>query len=151
MINPIYRKSYVGNSTLKAKLLQQLLALREEFLYVIFLDMHKVYDALDRSRFLEIMEGYFVGPLARRLLQTYWRRLTMVVRAGGYYRNAFKGERGVTQGDPLSSTIFNVVVDVLVRHWVTGVIADGRAGRSGKGGEAPDSSFLRRRWHGCLV
>ena len=31
----------------------------------------------------------------------------------------FKGERGVIQGDPLSPTIFNVVVDVVVRHWVT--------------------------------
>ena len=48
----------------------------------------------------------------------------MVARAGGYYGNASKGERGMTQGDLLSTTIFNVVVDALVRHWVTGVIAD---------------------------
>ena len=39
-----------GTATLEAKLLQQLLALREEVLYVIFLDLHKAYDALDRSR-----------------------------------------------------------------------------------------------------
>ena len=48
----------------------------------------------------------------------------MVARAGGYYGMAFKGERGVIQGDPLPPTIFNVVVDTAVRHWVTGVIAD---------------------------
>ena len=41
-----------GISTLKTKLLQQLAALREEVLYVIFLDLHKAYDALDRSGFL---------------------------------------------------------------------------------------------------
>ena len=57
-----------GTATLKAKLLQQLAALREEVLYVIFLDLHKVYDALDRSRFLEILEGYVVGPRSRWLL-----------------------------------------------------------------------------------
>ena len=51
-----------GTSTLKAKLLHQLAALRGEVLYVIFLDLHKAYDALDRSRCLEIMEGYDVGP-----------------------------------------------------------------------------------------
>ena len=39
-----------GTATLEAKLLQQLVALREEVLYVIFLDLHKAYDALDRSR-----------------------------------------------------------------------------------------------------
>ena len=45
--------------------------------------------------------------------------MTMVARVGGYYRDAFKGAQGVTQGDPLSPTIFNVVVDAVVRHWVT--------------------------------
>ena len=43
----------------------------------------------------------------------------MVARAGGYYGEAFKGARDVKQGDPLSPTIFNVVVDAVVRHWVT--------------------------------
>ena len=47
-----------GTAILKAKLLQQLAALREEVLYVIFLDLNKAYDALDRSRCLEILEGY---------------------------------------------------------------------------------------------
>ena len=81
---------------------------------MIFLDLTKAYVALDRSRCLEILEGYSVGPSSRRLLTTYWRSLTMVARVGGYYGEAFKGARGVTQGDPLSPTIFNVVVDTVV-------------------------------------
>ena len=59
-----------GTSTLEVKLLQQLATLMGEVLYVIFLDLHKTYDALDRSRCLEILEGYGVTPQARRLLQT---------------------------------------------------------------------------------
>ena len=51
-----------GTATLEAKQLQQLAALREEVLYMIFLDLHKEYDALERSRCLEILEGYRVGP-----------------------------------------------------------------------------------------
>ena len=47
----------------------------------------------------------------------------MVARAGGYYGTAFKEARGVTQGDPLSPTIFNVVVGAVVRNWVTVVVA----------------------------
>ena len=42
----------------------------------------------------------------------------MVARAGTYYGAYFKGDQGVTQEDPLSPTIFNVVVDAVVRHWV---------------------------------
>ena len=49
---------------------------------------------------------------------------TMVARAGGYYGEAFKGARGVTQGDPISPTIFNVVVDVVVRHWIEGLVTE---------------------------
>ena len=54
-----------GTATLEAKLLQNLASLREEVLYLIFLDLHKACEALDRSRFLEILEGYGVGPRAR--------------------------------------------------------------------------------------
>ena len=64
---------------------------------MIFLDLNKAFDALDRSRCLEILEGYGLVPQARRLLQTYWRRLTMVAREGRYYGKAFLGARGVTQ------------------------------------------------------
>ena len=31
----------------------------------------------------------------------------------------FKDYQGFTQGDPLSPTIFNVVVGAIIRHWVT--------------------------------
>ena len=44
-----------GTATLKDKLLQQLAALREEVMYVIFLYLHKAYDALDRSRCLDFL------------------------------------------------------------------------------------------------
>ena len=86
---------------------------------MIFLDLHKAYDALDRSRCPEILERYNMGPQACRLLRAYWGKMTMVAREGGYYGEAFKGYRVVTQGDPLSPTIFNVVVDAVVCHWVT--------------------------------
>ena len=83
---------------------------------MILLGLHKAYDALDRSRCLGILEGYGVGPRSLRLLQRYWENLNMVAQAGEYYVTPFCGKRGVTQGDPLSPTIFNMVVDVVVCH-----------------------------------
>ena len=46
-----------GTATLEANLLHQLADLREVVLYMIFLDLNKAYDALDRSRFLYILDG----------------------------------------------------------------------------------------------
>ena len=37
-------------------------ALREAVIHTILLDLHKAYNALDRSRCLDILEGYGVGP-----------------------------------------------------------------------------------------
>ena len=44
--------------------------------------------------------------------------------------------RGFTQGDPLSPTIFNVVVDAVFRHWIDGIVDEteekGETGQEGR-------------------
>ena len=106
-----------GTDTLDVKILQKVASLREAVLHAIFLDLHKAYNALERSRCLGILDGYGVGTRALRLLHRYWERPRMVVQTGNYYGSLFHGERGVTQGYSLSPTIFNVMVDAVVRHW----------------------------------
>ena len=56
----------------------------------------------------------------------------MVARAGGYYGAAFTCAREVTQGDPLSPTILNVVVDAVMRNWVS-VMEEGAEDWGGRG------------------
>ena len=51
----------------------------------------------------------------------------MLARARGYYTTSFKGCHSVTQVDPLSLTIFNMVVDAVIRHRVM-VVAPTEAG-----------------------
>ena len=51
-----------GTTSLEIKLLQKVMAIREEALYIIFLDIHTVYYDLERSRLLDILEGYGMGP-----------------------------------------------------------------------------------------
>ena len=82
-----------GTATLKAKLLQQLAAMREEVMYVIFLDLKKVYDTFYRGICLEIPEGCGVGPQTCLVLRTYWDWLRSVTRVGGYYATEFQGFR----------------------------------------------------------
>ena len=48
----------------------------------------------------------------------------------------------MTQGNPLSPTIFNVVVDVVVRHWVTMALDEAeKRGDRGKEGRHKSSLF----------
>ena len=106
-----------GTANLEVKLIQKVVDWREAVLHEIFLDLHKAYDALDRSRCLDILEGCGMGNRSLRLLCRYWERLNMVAWVGGYYAEPFHGERGITQFNPLSPTTSNVVVEAVVRHW----------------------------------
>ena len=78
---------------------------------MIFLDLHKTYDALDRYRLLEILEGYGFLPGTCCLLCEYCDRLRMMAHMGGYYEANFKIFLGVIQGNQLPPKILNVVVD----------------------------------------
>jgi hypothetical protein len=42
----------------------------------------------------------------------------MVCQAGGSFGKPFSAYRGVTQGGPLSSIMFNVCVDAVIREWL---------------------------------
>ena len=104
-LHRLWESHGMGNATLEINMLQQVAALREEVLHTIFLDLNKDYNALDRYSCMGILEGYGMGPRALHLFRLYWVRLRMLARTGGYYGATFYGERGVTQGDPLSTTI----------------------------------------------
>ena len=43
----------------------------------------------------------------------------MTEKAGGYYGPVFQSHRRLTQGGGLSPTIFNMVIDAVIQHWVT--------------------------------
>ena len=45
--------------------------MKYEVLYMIFMYLHKVYCALDRDRYLDIQEGYVVGPWYIRIFPHY--------------------------------------------------------------------------------
>ena len=48
----------------------------------------------------------------------------MVDHRVGYYCSGLRGLQGLDQGYPLSPNIFNVVMDVVVRNWVSLVLVD---------------------------
>ena len=106
--------------------------MRKAVLFEIFMDIQKYYYSLHWERALEIIAAYGVGPRTVRILWTYWDRLTMVAIPAGTSDALSMGYQGFTQGDPLSPTIFNVVMYTGIRHWVA-VVTPTEAGRGGIG------------------
>ena len=106
-----------GTAILEAKLLAQLRCRSDKPLFMVFLDLKKAYDTLDRGQALRILEGYGVGANIRRILESIWDGDTMIPRQAGYYGRAFRARRGVRQGDIVSPLIFNIMVDAVVRNW----------------------------------
>ncbi len=111
-------KRGTGTAIIEAKLAHQLLYLELKPFYGVFLDLRKALDAMDWERCIMLLEGYGAGPWMIRLIHEYWRDAIMVCQAAGYYGVAFKASRGVTQGGPLSATLFNIVVDAVVWEWM---------------------------------
>ena len=60
-------------------------------------------------------------------LQTDWVQLIMVEKDVEFHGPPFKGFCGVAQGDPLSPKLFNIIMDSVMRHWLT-VVSEEESG-----------------------
>lgn len=108
-----------GTAIAEAKYTQQIAHHNAVPFYEIFLDLSKAYDTLDRDRTLRILQEIGLGPSLRRLLRNYWKSQEIVPKQNGYHGRPFHATRGVTQGDIISPMLFNIVVDVIVRYWLS--------------------------------
>ena len=104
-----------GTDTLEAKLVQQLVGIAHEPLFQVFLDVRKVYKSMDRVRCTEIMRGYGMVQNMARLIAHHYSNQHFVPKTSRFPGMAFGIGRRVTQGNPTSPVIFNIMADVVVR------------------------------------
>ena len=83
--------------------------------HFIFLDLRKAYDTVNRERLIESLEGYGVSYNVLDLLKFYWDHQRCVAKCRKYHGETFVPYRGATQGGVVSLTLFNVLVDAVVR------------------------------------
>ena len=60
------------------------------------------------------MKDCGLGTKIRILIQSFWHDQVVVTNAGRYYGRPFRTGIVVTQWDPVSHTVFNIVVDILI-------------------------------------
>ena len=115
-----------GVAIIELKLSQELATIDKSPIFLVFLDLRKSYATLDQERLLIIPEGYVTGPCLCGLLQTFWDCPQVVSRQNGFHGPAFPTTRGTTQGGLFSLTLFNVVVDNVIRTWMSMTVEDQR-------------------------
>ena len=102
---------------LEAKLAQQLTFWEQSPLYGKFLDIRKTYNTIDRGRCIHILGNHGVREKAISLIQYFWEHVVLVCRAMRYYGYLIKIFRGVTQDGPVPHTIFNFMMNTVIREW----------------------------------
>ena len=65
---------------MELKIAQELVTVDHEPLLLVFLDLWKDYDMVDRDRLIQTLEGYSTGPCMCRLLETFWYHQQVVPR-----------------------------------------------------------------------
>ena len=69
-------------------------------------------------------EGYSAGPDMCRIFLEFWERQEVVTRENGYHGPRFQATRGITQGYHILPTLFNIVVNNLVRNCMSITVED---------------------------
>jgi hypothetical protein len=139
-----------GTSTtiMEAKLQQEVAALMQEILLQVYLDLTKACDALDQDRTLKTLAEYGVGPRLLCLIKHYWDNQKIAPRQRGHHGPIIIPESGTIQGGLKSCVEFSIVVDAVIRYWLTLVIPHNA--ENGLGRNAEDTLTLFHANNGLL-
>ena len=99
----------------EAKVLVEATRCKGEVLFLVFLDLTKAYDTVDRDRLFTMLEHYGLGPRCIAVLRNAWNDSGMVPKRDGRFGKCITTTRGVRQGDIISPTLFNILVDAVLR------------------------------------
>ncbi len=81
-----------------------------------FVDFASAFDPVDKDSLWRIMAAGGIHPKLLRLIKAYYSSTKMKVRASGSDSLPFEIHSGVRQGCALSPTLFNYIIDWILRQ-----------------------------------
>ena len=88
---------------------------------------------MEQFHLLITLERYGAGPRMCGLLESFWDCQQVVPRQNGLRGPAFPATRGTMQGGLVSLTLFNVVIDNVIRSWLSMTVECPRVDHDGLG------------------
>ena len=90
---------------------QELASVDQDLMFLVFLDLQKAYNNIDRGRLLTTLEGYGSGPHMCSILEVFWNQQEVVTHQNSYHNQHFKETQGTNQGGLILPTLFNFIVN----------------------------------------
>jgi Reverse transcriptase (RNA-dependent DNA polymerase). len=100
---------------LSLKMIIKYYTARPKNIYISFVDFKKAYDSIDRGLLMEILREYGVDQKTLNLIGLTLINTTSKVKFRGEISRPFQIRTGLRQGDGLSPTLFNVVLDKIMK------------------------------------
>ena len=85
-------------------------------LHNIFVDYSQAFDSVNRNKIIDCLTKYKVPKILIKLIGLTLTNTTAKVKIGNQLTNKFRIVSGVKQGDPLSATLFSIVIDNILKQ-----------------------------------
>lgn len=84
-------------------------------LHLLFIDFKQAYDSIIRSKLYEYLENLGVPQKLVNLIRLTLHRIASNVLVEGSLSKSFTSRQGLKQGDPLSTVLFNLMLEDILR------------------------------------
>ncbi len=98
---------------------------------LISADLKKAFDSVSRNFLFRALSAFHFGPQFTQWIHTFYNNISSCVMNNGFLTAPFEVQRGVRQGDPLSSSLFIVTLEILAisirsNKSIQGIMVDGQ-------------------------
>jgi hypothetical protein len=85
-------------------------------LHNIFVDYNQAFDSVNRNIIIECLNNYEVPKKLIKLIGLTLTNTTARIKIGSQLNSEFRIVSGIKQGDPLSATLFSIVIDNVIKQ-----------------------------------